>query len=811
MIASWNPNLFLYLADVYENGSYSEFENHYGTGTNYLSRLRDVTNPAVGNHEYGTPNASGYFEYWDNVPHYYSVDTAGWQIVSIDSTSSFDQMMPGTAQYEWLKQELQTDPNPCKLVFYHHPRFSATRGDDHDMHGLWGLLVDNGVDVVLNGHDHNYQRWAPLDRDGSPSPAGTTQFVAGTGGKSVYKFASTDPRMVKGFDTAPNGYGALRLDLGSAGLSYRYVNVNGSRLDHGSIGCTPGASDSTSPTMPTNVSASYSGGRVHVSWNESTDDVGITSYDIYRNGELLDSVGPQSDYFDAQVSPETTYDYTVRARDDAGNASEPGGPASVSTPPGIPPIFQDDFDHGNMSRWTINTNLVVQGAESFAGLAARGTSSGTPAYARKVLDTPVSDAYYATRFKVVSQVSDFVYMQRLKNASGGVIAGLFLTKNGEIGLRNQVAGLSFKSGAGLITPGWHDLQLHVNAAGASSLTEVWLDGEPVPALTRTESLGTTPIAQAEIGEVASGRTYDHAYDDVEVASAFVFREDEPPPPPPDDVTPPSAPAGLQASAVGSDRVQLSWQASTDDVSVAGYEIYRDGSLLATVGPTNGYDDMAVDPGASYEYYVKAFDQAGNVSDASNVATVSLPTALFSDDFESGNLSNWTSIRGASAQTAHVRSGSFGARVVYSGATGYARKNLGSDHNELFVSLPFKIVSKVDNTMYVSRLRTSSGAVVGGVLVDGQNRLGWRSDAAGITRKSAIVVSKGVWHDLQYHVVVNGTSSLTEVWYDGVKVDALTRTDSLGTVAVRTFQMGESGSGHDTAFDDLVVDSAAISP
>src|SRR5262249_58312212 len=83
LITGWSPNMFLYLGDVYEHGSRAEFHNWYGTGASFFSRFRSITNPTVGNHEYVTSGAAGYFDYWDNAPHYFSVDTAGWHIVSI--------------------------------------------------------------------------------------------------------------------------------------------------------------------------------------------------------------------------------------------------------------------------------------------------------------------------------------------------------------------------------------------------------------------------------------------------------------------------------------------------------------------------------------------------------------------------------------------------------------------------------------------------------------------------------------------------------------------------------------------------------
>src|SRR6185436_20993187 len=101
LIAGWNPNMFLYLGDVYNDGTATEFHNWYGSGNDHYSRFNAITNPTVGNHEYyhvgsGQYDAPGYFDYWNNVPHYYSFNAAGWHVISLDSTSQFNQTLPGT-------------------------------------------------------------------------------------------------------------------------------------------------------------------------------------------------------------------------------------------------------------------------------------------------------------------------------------------------------------------------------------------------------------------------------------------------------------------------------------------------------------------------------------------------------------------------------------------------------------------------------------------------------------------------------------------------------------------------------------------
>jgi Big-like domain-containing protein len=147
LIAGWNPNMFLYLGDVYNDGTPTEFRNWYGTGSNHYSRFNSITNPTVGNHEYqhigGTQyDAPGYFDYWDNVHHYYSFNAAGWHFINLDSTSQYNQTTPGTQQYDWLVQDLEANTATCTIVYFHHPVYNVgSEGESDRMHGPFSLTM----------------------------------------------------------------------------------------------------------------------------------------------------------------------------------------------------------------------------------------------------------------------------------------------------------------------------------------------------------------------------------------------------------------------------------------------------------------------------------------------------------------------------------------------------------------------------------------------------------------------------------------------------------------------------------------------
>ena len=257
LISSLNPNLFLYLGDVYEKGSVAEFFNWYGNNSQNFSVFKTITDPTIGNHEYTNGSPVGYFDYWNNVPNYYSFNSGGWHFISLNANSQFGGTSTNSAQYQWLAQDLTSNAMGCTLVFYHQPLYNVgSEGNQTAMQQIWALLVQNKVDIVLNGHDHDYQRWVPLDGSGTPNPtSGITEFVVGGGGHGIQTISRTDSRVAKTFDshTNPAPYGALRLLLTATNVTYSYINTSSTVLDTGTIACKkasaiPTATPTATPT-----------------------------------------------------------------------------------------------------------------------------------------------------------------------------------------------------------------------------------------------------------------------------------------------------------------------------------------------------------------------------------------------------------------------------------------------------------------------------------------------------------------------------------------------------------------------------------
>ncbi|MEW5943971.1 MAG: metallophosphoesterase [Pseudomonadota bacterium] len=231
------PGVVLAVGDLaYPKGSSRDFERCFAPT---WGKFKERILPAPGNHEYLTPGAAGYFEYFGNRAgeagkSFYSVDLGQWHIVSLDSNIDAG---PGSDQLRWLEQDLAESRHACVLAFWHHPRFSSGRhGNNAGMAAAWKALYERGASVVISGHDHNYERFAPLDATGRPDAArGIRSFVVGSGGAKLYDFGVRDES-----SEAWNGssWGVLKLSLYPDRYTWEFVPAGeGKFRDSGSGRC----------------------------------------------------------------------------------------------------------------------------------------------------------------------------------------------------------------------------------------------------------------------------------------------------------------------------------------------------------------------------------------------------------------------------------------------------------------------------------------------------------------------------------------------------------------------------------------------
>jgi hypothetical protein len=211
--------------NVYNDGSATQFAQCYEPT---WGRHRARTRPSPGNHDYRTSGASGYYAYFganagDAGVGYYSFDLGEWHIISLNSNVS---MSAGSPQEQWLRADLAATSRACVLAYWHHPRFSSgDHGSDTGPRPLWQALYEFGAEVVLAGHDHDYERFAPQTPDGARDDArGIRQFVVGTGGTG---FRSVSTPIANSETTNDDTFGVLKLTLSPGGYAWEFVPVAG--------------------------------------------------------------------------------------------------------------------------------------------------------------------------------------------------------------------------------------------------------------------------------------------------------------------------------------------------------------------------------------------------------------------------------------------------------------------------------------------------------------------------------------------------------------------------------------------------------
>lgn len=242
-VVAEHPDAVVFTAgdNAYPDGSYEDFTECYEPS---WGRHRDRTRPAVGNHEFGQGQAAGHHRYFGDAAgptdrSYYSYDLDGWHVVVLSSMCGHvgcELDAEGGDQAEWLVQDLEASEAECTMAIWHHPRWSSGRyGNDPDYATFWFVLYDHGAEIVLNGHDHVYERFEPMAPDGSLDPdRGIRQFTVGTGGAGLRGFEEIAANSAaRGSDP-----GVLDLRLAEGSYRWEFLAVEGASFtDTGSGSC----------------------------------------------------------------------------------------------------------------------------------------------------------------------------------------------------------------------------------------------------------------------------------------------------------------------------------------------------------------------------------------------------------------------------------------------------------------------------------------------------------------------------------------------------------------------------------------------
>ncbi|MEJ2139173.1 MAG: metallophosphoesterase [Gammaproteobacteria bacterium] len=331
--------------NAYNGAGASMFNNCYGST---WGRHKDRTRPSVGNTDYGTVGAAGYFNYFgaaagEPSKGYYSYDVANWHVVTLNSQcDEAGGCERDSAQGIWLREDLAKNPQACTVAIWHHARYSSAHGSDGRLIDFWKILYDAGVELVLNGHDHNYERFELQDPYGNVDPMGIRQIIAGTGGIYLDPLIEIAPNSLVHND---DSHGVLKLTLNSNSYDWEFVPIAGDLFtDSGSGACR----------LVNQPPVIIAGPDQQVSWPDDALLQGVSLDDGYPNppGSYVTDwsqvSGPGIATFADGSQPETSVSfselgrYTLRLTGDDGALVSTDDVEVIVTEPGVD-VFDAQF------------------------------------------------------------------------------------------------------------------------------------------------------------------------------------------------------------------------------------------------------------------------------------------------------------------------------------------------------------------------------------------------------------------------------------------------------------------------------------
>ena len=305
--------------NAYESGTSVEFDKCYDSS---WGRHKARTKPSAGDEDYKTSGASGYFEYFgaaagDAQEGYYSYELGSWHVVVLNSNcEEVGGCDAGSEQERWLREDLEAHPNSCTAAYFHHPRFSSGGGGNSSaVRPFWEALYEADAEVVLSGHAHHYERFAPQTPSGQADQAqGIRQFVVGTGGYSLNSFKSVEANSEKRIS---DSYGVIKLALRPEGYDWRFVTAPGGKVaDSGTASChgapsgPPPPPDTTAPKVTSTVPKPNATGVGPTANIKATFSEDMTASTISKTTFTLRKRG-SSDFLAARVSYNPSTDRVI--------------------------------------------------------------------------------------------------------------------------------------------------------------------------------------------------------------------------------------------------------------------------------------------------------------------------------------------------------------------------------------------------------------------------------------------------------------------------------------------------------------------
>jgi len=237
LVAEMDGTLATLGDNVYPAGSDQAFADCYDP---VYGPFKDRTRPAIGNHDIEDDGGDAYYRYFGEAAGnpgegWYSYELGAWHVIVLNSNCGHVGCDDGTPQYEWLTIDLASNQRECTLAYWHHARFSSgPHGDIGAVEDFWQALDDAGADLLLAGHDHIYERFAPQTATGASEPEGLIEITAGTGGAAHHETNRTAPNSEIAITDA---YGVLVLTLRPDGWDWSFLQTDGSEGDTGSASC----------------------------------------------------------------------------------------------------------------------------------------------------------------------------------------------------------------------------------------------------------------------------------------------------------------------------------------------------------------------------------------------------------------------------------------------------------------------------------------------------------------------------------------------------------------------------------------------